>query len=66
MWRSPKRLGRSLKRGFGRKNISKKNFNFSIPAIKSNMISNNIRPKGSKKDLFEIMCYNYNKKSQYV
>lgn len=65
MQRFPKKLEKNPK-NISEKKHKQRNCSSGTPANESNMISNKVKLKNHKKDLFEIIYYNYNKKSHYA
>lgn len=57
---------KKFKKSFQKEKHKQKNFCSGIYATGINTTFNNIKLKSSKKDLFRIIYYNYNKKKYYV
>lgn len=64
--KTSKKTWKQSKKKFWKEKCKQKNPTSGIPVIRGNTASNNIEPKGAKKDLFGITCYNCNKKSYYA
>lgn len=61
-----KKAQKEFKKRFWKKKRKLKDFSLDTSAVGSNMTSNNLGPKGLKKDFSRIIYYNCNKKGDYI